>query len=1339
MKHDERAGAPRRRNLLRDHLDSRLYDQGCCLLRSQDTSASTQAPSATPSARSASHGGIRTADKSTPPLVVNLIERDRQQYLAWLAGARQTVLALVSASRHAAGNEGWGEMARTRLRRAVALSVTTLLAGSTTVVVSGVPTAVASGGASPVWTASFSGVAAVFPTTTPDGNLIANANPLSELTPTGGQVWQVPATASQQPINGVATRTDVNGNTYVPVQDGNGRYLESFDKTGASRWTTPALGISCCEMALGWDGHVYITGRPNPTVTHILGFDEATGVQTLDILTGDVTNLLAYPGGLIQVAGDTVSYYSYQGQPISSVSGGAPLSAYVGYSSASGGNGLVFNAGYSTISQFACSAPSVEAITPSGIQWTWTAPDNFGCGTFLTATPDGGVILTTETGSAYASISPAGTTRWTYMPTAPHSAVADLLPPIVDVNGNVALPFNYIYSTPTSPQAIGAEIDFVTQASSSTATPSLALEEGTCDRSRMASNASVDIGDNQLYVALVIDCPDQTLQTIQAFSELGLGANYGLSISTPGWNQVGSPSFVPANVQVAGVWPAPDGTHLALFTDVGPQFTYIARLTTASVKPYPALQVPGGYGAATFGPDSTAYLTGTDPAGRSDSVGQLLRVRPGATSGEILHRWPAGTYPRSIEYLGGRLYVETVAGNCSSTLYELDLDGKEIGSFSGSSDCGGSWQATTNLLSVESRAGITFFDPTTLSASTVVVSRPAIPVMGRDGTWSVLTGFAAGGQCGADMHVLRVNRTGATILDQPLSSVIPASSGRCDGPGVAVMSDLTSAVGAYDSAGVLHVYLVPPTGGIQHLVDIQNSADTTLARFATDDNGHLVIAHEQSVSCAALQPCEQIAVDVYSAAGLVSSSTFGGTFGDSDYLIGPISVNDGSIAVDVTRCDFRGCPGGLQPDIQVVSAPVMRENWHDPAALAAPPSDQLSLTATPSTQVVGKEVTLTATLRTSDGAPVPDTLVTFGATSGPDAGRFAAIVRTDATGTAHATRRGIGVGSEIFQAWVDSAINGVVDPGEPSATTNATWLPAPVTVLFIQGIASSSTCPSSSDFVGRVAWLRSSLTPLLGTGSKFKYYAYRSPYTSSPTCSPTSAIPNYTPKDSCWSLDDFYSPFPFVVNPVPGGGEATRLAMYLRSYLDNHPGETISIVSHSQGGVLASYVVKAKLSVAYTQRIRSIVTLDSPLRGINGIAAELLRDRSWCGNFDNRLDSAYDMLGKSTVIKGISDTARPLTKLFTVDADPGYLCRTPLLCNVRAVDDTHSRTWWDTAHIQVHARTHGDIWCGSVGFLATQCARQDGTNLTTQGRTLVRFTACAADALAPDCVAYAKS
>ena len=462
--------------------------------------------------------------------------------------------------------------------------------------------------------------------------------------------------------------------------------------------------------------------------------------------------------------------------------------------------------------------------------------------------------------------------------------------------------------------------------------------------------------------------------------------------------------------------------------------------------------------------------------------------------------------------------------------------------------------------------------------------------------------------------------------------------------------------------------------------------------------------------------------------------------GDPNSLIGSVAIYDAGLNKLVDAQVAGAFVGSIDfdwsPTLDVLAAATVTG-----VRLIALPTEKMTLTATPSTPMVGSRVMLSARLLAANGTPMPGKSVTFGVISGPDVDRFAAIVTTDATGSATTPIRGFTPGIDTVQAWMDSNGNGIVDPGEPWATATVAWRPTPVTILLIQGIASSSTCSSSSDFIGRVSWLQGSLQPLLGPGSKFLYYAYRSPYTSSPTCSPSSSVPNYKKTDSCWSLDDSYSPLPLVTKPVPGGGEATRLAAYLRSYLDSHPGETISIVAHSQGGVLASYVVKAKLSSTYTKRIQSITTYDSPLGGINSAAAELLRDASWCGNFDNRLDSPYDMLGKSAVIQKINDSSRPLTLVYTVDANPGYLCAAISPCHIELVDDAHSTTWWATSHIQIAAETHGNIWDGCfIGMSAASCKQLVApTNLNLQGRELVRFTACAADALAPNCATYAKS
>jgi hypothetical protein len=425
---------------------------------------------------------------------------------------------------------------------------------------SSTPTA-STANASPLWSVPFSSQTAVSPTVTPQGNVIANGTPFEELTPAGTEVWQVPSGAPDQPQTGGHTLTDALGNSYVGVQDQNGtKYLESFDSHGNSRWISAPLP-SCCEIALGWDGHVYVTGRANPYAAYILGFDESTGAQTLTISTGDTVELFAYAGGLIQVTGTAVQYYSYNGQQTTSIDGGSPVGSEVGFSASLGANGEVFLAGYSSFNQFSCSAPSVVAIAPTGVKWAWTSPVTLGCGTFVTATPDGGAILTTQNGTSYTSISPSGASRWTYPLTVPNGGtIVFPQPAVVDALGNVALSFIYRYSTSTTPEAEGSEIDFVTQASSVVTRPSLVLEEdGTCDIDPFGGSSSVDLGSNIVYLSILGGCINAPTQSLQAFSEPGLSINYQLLVSVPG-ETVGPPPSC-GNAALIGVRGSGDNNH----------------------------------------------------------------------------------------------------------------------------------------------------------------------------------------------------------------------------------------------------------------------------------------------------------------------------------------------------------------------------------------------------------------------------------------------------------------------------------------------------------------------------------------------------------------------------------------------------------------------------------------------------------------------------------------------------------------------------------------------------------------------------------------------------------
>ncbi len=293
-------------------------------------------------------------------------------------------------------------------------------------------------------------------------------------------------------------------------------------------------------------------------------------------------------------------------------------------------------------------------------------------------------------------------------------------------------------------------------------------------------------------------------------------------------------------------------------------------------------------------------------------------------------------------------------------------------------------------------------------------------------------------------------------------------------------------------------------------------------------------------------------------------------------------------------------------------------------------------------------------------------------------------------------------------------------------------------VLFIQGIGSSSSC--SDGFAPGLSWLTGSLVQQITSlnHDDFLYYAYRSPYTPSGTCS--DGNPRYSNLDSCWTIDDTYRD---RGERRVNAGQAKRLAAYLRSYLDAHPSTDFALVTHSQGGVLAAYTVKQELSAAYRQRVQALVTLDSPLGGINTLGAGLLRSEVGCANNDLRLDSAFDMKPGDNVIGRINDGFRPATRLYTVDADPG--CQ-PWLSNRRCtrfglIDAEHATSWWATSRLKVRSDFHSDPWIGCFLLAAggTQCSDSLGIGLPPEGAKLARFVACAVGNLSTNCRAYANT
>ena len=284
-------------------------------------------------------------------------------------------------------------------------------------------------------------------------------------------------------------------------------------------------------------------------------------------------------------------------------------------------------------------------------------------------------------------------------------------------------------------------------------------------------------------------------------------------------------------------------------------------------------------------------------------------------------------------------------------------------------------------------------------------------------------------------------------------------------------------------------------------------------------------------------------------------------------------------------------------------------------------------------------------------------------------------------------------------------------------------------VLFIQGINSSS-CKNgdrpAADFVEHVEWLRESLKrDVEGVDDdSFLYYAYTSREKSAarPVCSGEPCCPKYDKRDACWSLDDEYS------LRGAGRGNVIGQAQRLATYIDKHVKHDakLTIVAHSQGGVLAAYTAqmldRQKWREIIPGPVRAIVTLDSPLRGISTVAAHGLRVRGACGS-DRREDSHRDMEAGTQVIQEAGYGKMPATtKLYTIDAHPGCIAIPLPPCPSIAEKKTESS--WQLAHLRAEAKTHSDIWQGVFKGSAER-------------KRVESFIACAVGQFSDNCEEYA--
>ena len=255
---------------------------------------------------------------------------------------------------------------------------------------------------------------------------------------------------------------------------------------------------------------------------------------------------------------------------------------------------------------------------------------------------------------------------------------------------------------------------------------------------------------------------------------------------------------------------------------------------------------------------------------------------------------------------------------------------------------------------------------------------------------------------------------------------------------------------------------------------------------------------------------------------------------------------------------------------------------------------------------------------------------------------------------------------------------------DPEDDLDPAWQPLPTPgpedrkVIFIQGIDSESG-ECGEDFVERVQWMVDYLVndswvrervPSLDSSEDFFYFSYR-------------GLEGYC-------NDDLHQPQYNQLNTCDGVGDgATKLNDLVTALILEHPDVKFDIVAHSMGGMVAAEWLWAYPDVR--PRVNSVVTFDSPLRGVpdkapkGGSLCDTSSSLSWNDLWCQKWDQIPEKCA-SSVVPTIAEVGES-TPFFTIDATqrdflgfeyvPGN--RTTLLSSSSKLhcgfDDDHSSVW----------------------------------------------------------------
>lgn len=185
-------------------------------------------------------------------------------------------------------------------------------------------------------------------------------------------------------------------------------------------------------------------------------------------------------------------------------------------------------------------------------------------------------------------------------------------------------------------------------------------------------------------------------------------------------------------------------------------------------------------------------------------------------------------------------------------------------------------------------------------------------------------------------------------------------------------------------------------------------------------------------------------------------------------------------------------------------------------------------------------------------------------------------------------------------------------------------------VVFIQGIDSRSDCDGTYFWATRApAWVVPYLTSESWITNKIElgsllYFSYKE------TTDCQNGQPEYEKEDTCDGVE--------------------KAAGELRDFIDERASARVTIVGHSMGGLVAAYLVATEPQEWVESHVASVVTFDSPLRGLpvqNLMALDLI---SVCNlDDDPPAPSLTDMWAESLVVESSSNAAT-IVPFYTLDA-----------------------------------------------------------------------------------------